>query len=107
MCVPTADHQANIAVQRQLTALGHQCELFVVPGTHAFHGLPPQWTLDWWRTNSYPATRKMLAFLTGGECELPEDTVPIPFDWSLPIVLLAHFALPLLLVHSLTQMWAE
>ena len=69
--------------------------------------MPPQWTLDWWRTTAYPATRKMVSFLTAGECVLPEETAPIPFDWSLPIVLAAHVVLPLWLMSTVIQLWAD
>ena len=64
--------------------------LLEFPGPHAFHGIPPQWTLDGWRSNSYPTTREMLLFLTNGEIELPLGTIQQPNDWSLPLVLLGH-----------------
>ena len=99
--------QANLAVQRQLQASGHSCVLFTVPGTHAFHGLPPQWTLDWWRCNAYPATREMLRFLTDGDLLLPEHTQPAPFDWSLPLVLATHVVLPVYMVYCAASLWAQ
>ena len=93
--------KANRKVARLLGERGvvacRSCRLEEFPGPHAFHGIPPQWTLDGWRSNSYPTTREMIQFLTGGEVQLPDDTIFQPHDWSLPLVLTAHAVIPLLL----------
>ena len=78
-------------------------ELLEFPGPHAFHGIPPQWTLDGWRSNSYPTTRAMLLFLTEGDVELPSKTIFQPPDWSLPLVLLAHVVIVIGLVVQLVE----
>ena len=96
--------RANRKVQSLLeTRLGTLCLLKEFPGPHAFHGIPPQWTLDGWRSNSYPTTREMISFLTSGEVNLPENTVFQPHDWSLPFVLAAHGVVPLLLLWQLSE----
>ena len=65
-------------------------KLLEFPGPHAFHGIPPQWTFDGWRSNSYPTTRAMLMFVTDSAIELPMDTIFLPPDWSLYLVFIAH-----------------
>ena len=96
--------RANRKVQKLLVErLGVQCVLKEFPGPHAFHGIPPQWTLDGWRSNSYPTTRDMIQFLTDGDMLLPRETIFQPHDWSLPFVLAAHAIIPMFSIWQLGQ----
>jgi acetyl esterase/lipase len=100
--------RANRKVQKLLVErLGVSCTLKEFPGPHAFHGIPPQWTLDGWRSNSYPTTRDMIHFLTGGDLSLPEDTIFQPHDWSLPFVLAAHVIIPVISMWQLAELVFE
>jgi acetyl esterase/lipase len=97
---------ANRKVQQLLNNIT-SINLLEFPGPHAFHGIPPQWTLDGWRSNSYPTTREMLLFLTNGELVLPNSTIFQPPDWSLPIVLLAHVAIVIGLMVQAIEVFLE
>jgi len=102
---------ANRKVRDLLQNSNHvQCsfvDLLEFPGPHAFHGIPPQWTLDGWRSNSYPTTREMLMFLTNGDIQLPNSTMFQPPDWSLPLVLLAHVVMVVGLIVQFIDVFLE
>lgn len=102
---------ANRKVRDLLQNSNHvQCsfvDLLEFPGPHAFHGIPPQWTLDGWRSNSYPTTREMLMFLTNGDIQLPNSTMFQPPDWSLPLVLLAHVVMVVGLIVQFVNVFLE
>ena len=85
---------ANRKIAELLQQIDAECRLLEVPGLHAFHGIPPQWLGDVWKSNTYPTTCEMVHFLSDGRVNLPEEVESGRFSWSLPIVLLAHVVVP-------------
>ena len=86
-----------------------QHELLLLPGPHAFLGVPPAWTyypglsslLGCWTTNTRPALKAIFRFVTASDAPYREPpgfgaSPHLPFDHSLAVVLLALGALLLM-----------
>ena len=80
---------SNEVLCNTLRGLGRHCEMLNVPGFHSFLGFPIQWTFGWWLVNTVPATEAIAAFLCGGEQPVKKAAtcMPLPFDWSILIVI--------------------
>ena len=79
---------ATYAAQSFFDAAGHPCETMIVPGTHAFQGIPSMWLGKQWEVNALPVTRRMVNFCAakGSGRQLPVLD-PLPFDWT-PIIIM-------------------
>ncbi len=68
-----------------LRAAGVAVEVEEFDAPHGFLGVPPQWSLGFWRHTSAPAMEKIVRFLTSIAVRYPRDT--LPWDWSAWLVL--------------------
>jgi len=86
-----------VGVEALLRRAGHSVQTLILPGMHAYHGIPVQWTFGWWRVNALPSTSAMIRFLKDEPVQIPPPE-PEARDYSMFTVFGCWFgALPGLL----------
>jgi hypothetical protein len=83
-----------VGVEALLRRAGHSVQTLILPGMHAYHGIPVQWTFGWWRENALPSTSAIIHFLKDEPVQIPPPELEAA-DYSMVTVFGCWFgALP-------------